>query len=106
MTRKTKEKKTAPEAAPIDAAAAIAAGPAAPVAQPHGDGNSGQGFGARVLDKKAEDFKGKKVDMNFPRRVRILVEGHVGVTFEAGIQPVPVELKDHWYLKAHGVKEV
>ena len=43
--------------------------------------------------------KQETVLMDFPRDV--LLDGNI--FFAAGINPVPRELADHWYLAAHGV---
>lgn len=55
---------------------------------------------------KTGDFSGAKIKMIFPKKVRILVDGHRFVDFPAGVQEVPEGLSDHWYLKAHGVKRL
>jgi hypothetical protein len=45
------------------------------------------------------------VQMNFPTRVLLsdIPGPHQVILFPAGVNPVPVEISDHWYLKAHGV---
>jgi len=45
------------------------------------------------------------VTMMFPHHVRLTLQDHSVMEFNPGPQQVPVSLKDHWYLKAHGVVE-
>jgi len=47
----------------------------------------------------------KTVTMIFPTRVRLTRDDNRVIDFEPGPQEVPVELKDHFYLRDHGVKE-
>jgi len=66
---------------------------------------TGSGLGASApLALKADDFTGPKVRMVFAKPVKLLVDGHRFIQFQAGVQDVPVGLRDHWYLKAHNVK--
>jgi hypothetical protein len=43
--------------------------------------------------------------MIFPHPVLLTVHGTKRIEFREGPQKVPASLKNHWYLKAHGVKE-
>lgn len=54
-----------------------------------------------VLNKE----KNERVIMTVPRHFFLTMDDHRRVKFNAGICSVPVELKDHWYLKAHGCKQ-
>lgn len=44
------------------------------------------------------------VTMVFAKPVRFTIENQECVLFPVGVHPVPRELADHWYLKAHGAK--
>lgn len=55
---------------------------------------------------RVDDFSGPKTKMIFPKKVKILVDGHRFIEFPAGVQDVPNGLTEHWYLKAHGVKKL
>jgi len=44
--------------------------------------------------------------MEFPNEVLLSKDDGGRVLFGKGINPVPRELADHWYLKAHGAKPV
>lgn len=49
--------------------------------------------------------KGRSVvQMRFPTKVLLSLEAgpHRLIMFPEGVNPVPVEIADHWYLKAHG----
>lgn len=43
------------------------------------------------------------VTMRFPKQVRIIHESKM-IVFNIGVRQVPVELADHWYLKANGAE--
>lgn len=45
---------------------------------------------------------GKTVKMIFPKPVRLQAASHQHIMFPAGVNDVPVEYADHWYLKANG----
>jgi hypothetical protein len=47
--------------------------------------------------------KSKTVTMVFPKPVTLTLSDQTQVRFKEGPQEVPVELKDHWYLKANKV---
>jgi hypothetical protein len=47
---------------------------------------------------------GETVMMNFPKTVKLQLDDGAGtVTFFPGVQPVPVELSRHWWLRHNGV---
>ncbi len=51
-----------------------------------------------------ETLRGSEtVTMIFPRDVTLLLQDYSKLTFKAGAQEVPVDLKDHWYLRHNGV---
>lgn len=45
------------------------------------------------------------VIMLFPKDVMLHLNDGSKIKYAAGVNTVPVSLKDHWYLKANGVKE-
>jgi len=49
------------------------------------------------------DVSGETVTMVFPQPVTLTLDHHHQINFKAGIQEVPVELKNHIYLRANGV---
>lgn len=53
----------------------------------------------------SDEFTGNTTTMVFPKKVRLTLDTYNYVDFDAGIQEVPDEIADHWYLKAHGVQK-
>lgn len=53
-----------------------------------------------VLDKE----KNERVIMTVPRSFNLTLQDHRKVLVPAGIASVPMELADHWYVKANGCK--
>lgn len=67
-----------------------------------------QGVSTEIHVRTAEQAAQHRdtVPMNFPHDV-VLTEGPGGpIRFGAGVNPVPLELVDHWYLKANGATPV
>lgn len=53
-----------------------------------------------------EAAKGERtVPMIFDAPVHLTVEANRSIHFPRGIHPVPARYADHWYLKAHNVRE-
>ena len=46
----------------------------------------------------------KTVAMEFPKPVTLTLGYGDSVFYPAGVHPVPVDLADHWFLKAHGAR--
>lgn len=66
---------------------------------------AGHGVGSGLSAVTGDDFEGEKVKMSFPKRVRILIDGHRAIEWPAGVHNVPEAFVDHWYLKANGVEK-
>jgi hypothetical protein len=64
--------------------------------------------GARIVERvdpaKAGAEGEEMVDMSFPRDVTLLTDDGRRIDFKRGVQPVPVSMADHQWLRAHGVK--
>ena len=46
------------------------------------------------------------VSMEFPQPCKLTLDSGHTVLYPAGVHEVPVQLADHFYLKAHGVKRI
>lgn len=52
-----------------------------------------------------DELDGDTVTMLFPVKVTLTLDNHNSITFGPGVNEVPEELQDHWYLKSHGVQK-
>lgn len=64
------------------------------------------GVQEQTAEQAADEAEDGFVKMNFTKPCRFNVNNHHVINFRAGLNKVPVEHKDNWWLKAHGAVEV